>query len=41
MNIQKVLRDPQMRAAIEMEINIIAVTQGYFTPGFSMCSTFF
>lgn len=27
--------------AIEMEINIITVTQGYFTPGFSTCSTFF
>lgn len=30
-----------MKAAIEMEINIIIVTQGYFTPGFSMCFMFF
>lgn len=41
LNIQKVLQNSQMKAAIELEINIIPVTQNYFTPGFSMCFMFF
>lgn len=41
MNIQKVLQGPQMKIAIEMEIDIITDTQRYFIPGFSMCFTFF
>lgn len=35
MNIQKVPQDSQMKIAIEMEIDIIPDTQGYFIPGFS------
>lgn len=41
LNIQKVLQNPQMKAAVELEINIIPVTQDYFTPGFFMCFMFF
>lgn len=40
MNIQKVLQDPQMKIAIEMEIDIITDTQGYFIPGFSVFHIF-
>lgn len=35
MNIPKVLWGPQMKAAIETEINIITVTHSYSTPDFS------
>lgn len=40
MNIQKVLQGPQMKAAIEMEINIITVTECYSSDGFYVSCIF-